>query len=122
MAFVCDYEIECVDRDVEFFSILLDFFLAAPDGVAAEQVDGHSLNRRNVHERVAWFRGLKVGSREKLGIEFFFFCEILFLESLTVYLVDFVELEALFRLERGERANCLRGERTAVHKEENAFR
>src|SRR5437016_4158852 len=99
MAFVCDYEVECMDRDVQFFGILLDFFLATPDGLATEQVDSHSLDRRDVYERVAGFRGKKIGRRKHFGVKFFFFAEILFLKSLAVYLVDFVELEALFSFE-----------------------
>src|SRR6266404_1666202 len=99
MAFVCNYEVECVDWYVEFFGIVLDFFLAAPHGLAAEQVYSHPLDRRNVYERVAGFRGLKMGFREKLRIEFFLFSKIFFLKSLAIHFIDLVELEPLFGLE-----------------------
>src|SRR5438128_2566853 len=99
MALVRNYEIECVDWDVEFFGIFFDFFLAAPHGLTTEEVDGHSLDRRDVHERVAGFRSLKMRFREKLGIEFFLLSKIFLLKSLAIHFIDLVELEPLFCLE-----------------------
>ncbi len=95
MTFVGNDEVECVNRDVEFLCFLLDFFLAAPDGFASEQVDRHPLDRGDVYKRVAGLRGHKIGRGEHLGIEFFFFAKILFLKSLAVHFIDLVELEAM---------------------------
>ncbi len=58
MAFVGNDKVECVNRNVKLFRFLLDFFFAAPDGFASEQVDRHPLDRGNIHECVARFRGL----------------------------------------------------------------
>ena len=99
---------------------VISFFLAAKAGATTKQVYSHALNRADVDERVTRLRVQKIGSGQHLWIERFVFANVFAVKSLAVDLVDSVELQSRFRLERSESADCLSGERSAINQEKNA--
>src|SRR5207247_8119087 len=82
MAFVCDYDVEGMDRDVEAVRVLVDRFIPDPeDRVAPEDIDRHSLDGAYVHEGVSGLRVGQVRGWHQLGINLLLFGEIPPLES-----------------------------------------
>ena len=121
MALVGDDQVEGVDRDVELVRVVVDRFVTSPeDRLPAEEVDGHPLDRADVDERVPGLRIGEVPLGQDLGVELLVFAEVLLLERRRVDLVDLVELQPRLRLERGEGADGLRREGSAIDQEEDA--
>ena len=82
MAFVCDYDVEGMDRDVEAVRVLVDRLIPDPeDRVAPEDIDRHSLDGAYVHEGVSGLRVGQVRRWHQLGIKLLLFGEIPPLES-----------------------------------------
>ena len=121
VALVGDDQVEGVDRDVELLDIGVDGLAVDRQRLlAAEQVHRHPLDRRDVDEGVAGLRVGQQGVRHARSGRTAVVAEVGLLEALRVELVDLVELQARLRLERGERADRLRGKRPAVDEEQHA--
>ena len=88
--------------------------------LAAEQVDGHALDRADVDEGVAELRVGQQRVRHDVGVPLLAFVQVALLEALRVDRVDLVELQARLGLERREGAHGLRRQRAAVDEEEDA--
>ena len=71
-------------------------------------------------ERVAWFWIGQVFIGQHFRIERFVVAEILFLEALRIDFIFLGEFVALRRIEGVEGADCLRGERLAIHQKQDA--
>ncbi len=121
VALVGDDEIEGVDRDVELLGVLVDGLIADREGgIASVQVDGHPLDRGDVHERLAALRVRQVPGRDDLRVEGPIVVEVVPEEPLAVHLVDLVELQPGLRFERGESPDGLGGQRPAIDEEQHA--
>src|SRR5882672_8897917 len=117
MAFVGDYDIESVNRNIEQVGIVLGFIVTLrKHRLAPQQIDGHALNRADVEKRMD---RLQVGRRHDLRVKLLAFFQVFTAETLAVDFVNLVKLQARFRLEGGEGVHGLRGEGAAVHKEKD---
>jgi len=109
VTFVGDDEIKGVDGDVQPIHVSIEGLVAhAEDGVAAEHVDGHTLNGADVDEGVARVRRGQVLVGHQGEVELFVFVEVLALEAVAVDLIDLIELLPRFGVETGKRAHRLR--------------
>src|SRR5207245_5647528 len=103
-----------MDRDVQFFGFIVPQVVAQLKGsLPAEEVDGHALDRANVHECMSWLWVEEVGRGQDLRIKAGV-VKIFALEALAVDLVNLVELQAGLRLEGREGIHRLGGKSTAI--------
>jgi hypothetical protein len=87
--------------------------------LSTEQVDGHPLDGRHVHESMARLGVGQVGSGQYLWVELLIIPEVFAMEPLAVDLVHLVELQARFRLEGSECPDGLSGQGAAVNQEQD---
>src|ERR1019366_1608887 len=122
MTLVCYDQIKGVNRDVQFRGVFINFLVpGSKDGVSTEEVDSHPLDCADVYEGVTCVRVCQVRTRQHLGIVLLILVEVSALEPLTVNLVNLVELESRFRLERSESQHCLCSKCPPIYQEQNAL-
>jgi hypothetical protein len=123
VAFIRDHHVERVVRDPRWRVVLFALFLTVPyrGRIEVFQVDGHPLNRADVHERVLLLRAFQIVAGKHLRIELGAFVEIGLMKPLAVDLVDLVELQIRLGIERRERPDGLRSQRAAVDEKQDPF-
>ena len=122
MALIRDDDVERMMGYFQLLRIVLNVLIAAPDGLASKQIDGHALDGANVDKCMLRLRRLEIGFRQNFWVKLLGFLQVIPLEALAVYLVNLVELLARLGLKGGEGSNCLRGEHAPIDKKKNALR
>ena len=122
VAFVRDDDIKSVDGNVEGFRIFLHVRITLFLGkgvLVPEQIDGHSLHRGDVNERLAglWIR--QVASGKNLRIKGLFIPEILPPEPLAIHLVFLAELVPCGRVEGRKLSHGLSCQCFPIHEEKD---
>src|SRR5437773_3457787 len=123
VALIGDYQIERVNWNVEAVSIFFYIRVAtklSERGFSAEQVPGHSLNRRDVNKSMTRFWCGQVFVRQDFRIEWIVITKVFFLETLAIDFIFLGELVPFRRVEGIEFTDGLSGERFAVDEEKNA--